>query len=80
MEGATPLSKVLRLSEDQKKALTRLNLNTVEDLLYHFPARYSQYVESSNIAEAPLGEKGSWYGVILDLKLGSTLQPCADAV
>jgi ATP-dependent DNA helicase RecG len=74
MEGATPLSKVLRLSEDQKKALTRLNLNTVEDLLYHFPARYSQYVESSNIAEAPLGEKGSWYGVILDLKLGSTFK------
>jgi ATP-dependent DNA helicase RecG len=74
MEGATPLSKVLRLSEDQKKALTRLNLNTVEDLLYHFPARYSQYVESSNIAEAPLGEKGSWYGVIRDLKLGSTFK------
>jgi GxxExxY protein len=72
MQASTPLIKVLRLTDVQKKALLKLNLQTVSDLLYHFPSRYSHYVESSNIAEAPLGEKGSWYGVIHNLSLGST--------
>jgi len=68
----SPLTSVLRLTETQRKALVRLNLITIKDLLFYVPLRYSHYVESSNIAEAPLGESGSWYGVITNLSLGKT--------
>jgi ATP-dependent DNA helicase RecG len=35
-----PLSKSMRLSDQHEAALTRLGIQTVRDLLYHFPFRY----------------------------------------
>ncbi|HXK35222.1 MAG TPA: ATP-dependent DNA helicase RecG [Candidatus Paceibacterota bacterium] len=40
MELNTPLEKILRLGEEQKRALERLDLKTVRDLLFYFPTRY----------------------------------------
>ncbi len=40
MQLNDPLVKILRLTEVQKKALKKLHLTSVADVLYHFPARY----------------------------------------
>lgn len=50
------LTDYLRTSEIQKKALIRLGLITIRDLLYHFPARYSDISKVSSINELVSGE------------------------
>ena len=39
-----------RLKPDQKKALQKLGIETVRDLLYHFPARYESAGPTGTIA------------------------------
>lgn len=53
-----------RLKPDQKKALSRLNLRTIRDLLYHFPARYEVAGPSGTIQSAALGTEVTLYGTI----------------
>ncbi len=50
------LTEHLRISEQQEKALARLNVKTIRDLLYHFPARYSDISKVSAIADLVPGE------------------------
>ncbi len=63
-----PLAHHLRLLPVQQKALAKLGLRTVEDLLYHFPVRYSSTEEVSMIAEADVGREVTLYGKIEHLK------------
>lgn len=74
MELETLLEKAFRLGEVQKKALKKLGLLNVRDLLFHFPARYNQFVESAPLNSAPLGASGTWYGKISNLKLGKSFR------
>ena len=37
-----PVEQQFRLLEPQKRALKRLGIHTLRDLLYHFPARYER--------------------------------------
>lgn len=53
-----------RLKPDQKKALSRLGLRTIRDLLYHFPARYEAAGPSGTIESAVLGTDVTLYGTI----------------
>lgn len=46
----------LRITELQRKALKRLNIETIRDLFYHFPARYSDISKVTSIAELVPGE------------------------
>jgi RecG-like helicase len=46
----------LRITEDQRKALKRLNVETIRDLLYHFPARYADISNITPIANLIPGE------------------------
>ncbi len=50
------LASILRLKEDHKIALKKLGLETVRDLLYHFPARYADISKISSIRDARAGE------------------------
>ncbi len=71
-----------RLNEFQKKALHRLSLITVEDLLYHFPARYGDTSETKNILSLEKGEEAVVFGKITKLKTSKgfrTKIPMADA-
>ncbi len=50
-----PISKVLRITDTHAKALKKLGVTTLHDLLYHFPARYATLGDETAIADAPAG-------------------------
>ena len=60
----TPILETGRFTESQKKALKKLKIETVEDLLYHFPVRYGDYNEFSYIKNLKSGDHAIIYGVI----------------
>src|SRR5271154_3331634 len=63
------LEKHFRLSADQKKALAKLNIKTIRDMLYHFPTRYGDTAEVMTIASAENGKEGIFWGTISHLSL-----------
>jgi ATP-dependent DNA helicase RecG len=62
------IEKVFRLNPEQKKALGRLRIITVSDLLYHFPVRYSDMSTLSNIDTAEAGSLVTLYGKLSKLE------------
>jgi ATP-dependent DNA helicase RecG len=64
------LEKNFRLQESQKKALKKIGLKTIEDLLYHFPTRYGDTSEMKNISSLVAGENVVIFGKISGLKTG----------
>ena len=71
-----------RLKADQKAALLRLNLHTVRDLLYHFPARYEAAGPSGTVASVTKGAEVTLYGTIRTpevRKAWKTRRPLAEA-
>ncbi len=68
MQLSDRLETISRLDENQKKALKKLNLFSVHDLLFHFPVRYSDISEVRQIAELVTGETATIYGKISKLK------------
>ncbi|KKW45690.1 MAG: hypothetical protein UY97_C0017G0020, partial [Parcubacteria group bacterium GW2011_GWB1_57_6] len=40
----------MRLRPDQKRALAKLGIRTIRDLLYHFPSRYERSGPSTTIS------------------------------
>jgi len=61
-----------RTTDTQKKALQRLGIKTVRDLLYYFPTRYSHMSEVTTIEMATPGELVTVYGIISNPKTGKT--------
>ncbi len=53
-----------RLRPDQRKALEKLGLRTIRDLLYHFPARYEAAGPTGTIAGASSGNDVTLYGTV----------------
>ena len=53
------LIDVLRITEPQRKALKRLDITTVRDLFYHFPARYADISKVTPIGELIAGESAT---------------------
>lgn len=68
MRTDIPLEKVFRLAEPQRKALKKLRIKTVEDLLYHFPSRYGDVAEIRNIESLQKGETVVVFGKISKLE------------
>lgn len=68
----TPVIGNFRTIESQKKALARLGIVTVRDLLYHFPTRYSHMSEVTTIELADVDELVTIYGIIKNPKTGKT--------
>ncbi len=59
MQLGSPVTKMLRVNEAQGKALGRLGIVTLYDLLYHFPARYADIAKISRIADLVAGENAT---------------------
>jgi len=53
-----------RLKPEQKRALTKLGIRTIRDLLYHFPARYESSGNVGTIAGVSAGADVTLYGTV----------------
>jgi ATP-dependent DNA helicase RecG len=67
MHHDTPIEKALRLTAPHKKALEKLGIKTLRDLLYHFPSRYDNISEIRAIATLNPGDDAIVYGKISKL-------------
>ncbi|MEO5635170.1 MAG: ATP-dependent DNA helicase RecG [Candidatus Paceibacterota bacterium] len=68
MELHDKLELKFRLDANQKKALNKLKLFSVADLLFHFPVRYSDISTVMKIGDLIPGETATIYGKISGLK------------
>jgi ATP-dependent DNA helicase RecG len=59
-----PISLLGRITPEQTKALTRLGLITLRDLLYHFPVRHIDAGKAAPIDLATDGERMTLYGQV----------------
>ncbi|MFA6397840.1 MAG: ATP-dependent DNA helicase RecG [Candidatus Paceibacterota bacterium] len=57
-----------RLTEEVKRGLKKLKLETVRDILYYFPSRYSDLSEIKLIKDLIPGETSTIYGKIIKAK------------
>ena len=62
------LEDIFRLDENQKKALHRVKLFSVHDLLFYFPVRYSDMSNIKQIRDLVPGEDATVYGTISGAK------------
>ncbi len=68
MQLGDKLELKFRLDENQKRALRKLKLFSVADLLQHYPIRYSDMSEVKKIAELTTGDIATIYGKVSNLK------------
>ncbi len=68
MNPEDKLSQFFRLNDRHTKALSRLGLNTIKDLLYHFPRYYADTAEARSIESLKKGETAVIFGKISGLK------------
>ncbi len=71
-----------RLKPEQKRALAKLKIRTIRDLLYHFPSRYESSGQLATIAGVTAGADVVLYGTIRkpDIrKTWKTRRPIAEA-
>jgi ATP-dependent DNA helicase RecG len=83
MTEETPLTKITRILPIQEKALKKLAISTVGDLLFHFPTRYGDTASKMNIGEVVKGENAMIFGKITGLKTGKAFRkgtPMSEAV
>ena len=68
MDANDTLEKYFRLAPAQKKALKRLGIATLRDLLYHFPVRYEAAGIEATSRELIPGAKATLTGVVSKLE------------
>lgn len=68
MNLSTKLEEAFRLDLEEKKALKRLKLFSVADILFYCPTRYSDISEVKNIADLIPGEVATVYGKVSKIK------------
>lgn len=68
MTLSDPIVKHFRLAPTQVRALKKLGLDTIYDLLYHFPTRYDTETTVKKISDIQEGETVTIYGRIHNLK------------
>ena len=65
MNPDDPIEKhFTRLKPEQKRALHKLKIRTIRDLLYHFPARYENSGQTGTIAGVSAGSEVTLYGTV----------------
>ena len=68
MHPQTPIEKLPKIGVFYSKKLKRLEIITLEDLIYHFPFRYEDFSQISASIEAQEGQKVSIQGVLWQIK------------
>ncbi|MFZ2521884.1 MAG: ATP-dependent DNA helicase RecG [Minisyncoccia bacterium] len=62
------LIEEIRLTNSQKKALEKMGIATISDLLYHFPVRYGDTAEIVSVLNLNTGQNAVIFGKISGLK------------
>ena len=62
------VSEYFRITPIQKDALKKLGIETLKDLLYHFPVRYGDTAEAKSIDSLSKGDSVVIFGKITNLK------------
>lgn len=70
MKSDSPIHEKFRITPLQKAALKKLGIETLHNLLYHFPVRYGDTAEAKNIDSLQQGDTAVIYGRIGGLKTG----------
>jgi len=68
------LEEKFRLDKNQKRALGKLNIFSVADMLFHFPVRYSDISEIKKISDLVPGDMATVYGKVSKLKTKKTFR------
>jgi ATP-dependent DNA helicase RecG len=68
MDPLSPIEKEIRVLDAHKRALHKLGIKTIEDMMYHFPVRYGDTAEIKNIQSLTPGEDAVVFGRISGLK------------
>jgi ATP-dependent DNA helicase RecG len=68
MQLSDKLETKFRLDANQKKALAKLDIFSVADMLFHFPVRYSDISEVKKITDLVAGDVATVYGKVSKLK------------
>lgn len=68
MDAQTPIRKLAGIGIYYAKKLKRLEIETVEDLIYHFPFRYDDFSKIATISNIKPGEKLSLQGIIWQIR------------
>ena len=68
----TTVEKIPRIGPIFQKKLKRIGIETVQDLLFHFPHRYEDFSDLVPIAEIKLNEQNCVAGRILEIKSSRT--------
>src|SRR3989338_2884207 len=83
MQHNSPITDHSRLIPPQKIALKKLGIETIQNLLYHFPSRYGDISETRNISSLNKGDTAVIFGKISKLKTSKgfkTKIPMADGI
>ena len=67
MQETDSLEKHFRLTDTQKKALKKLGILNVRDLLFHFPSRYENITGNKPVNMLETGDDAIIYGKISGL-------------
>lgn len=68
MQPYDALTEHFRIDEAHQKALTRLHIHTIIDLLYHLPTRYEDISQIQSVAGLAVGADAVVYGKVSGLK------------
>jgi ATP-dependent DNA helicase RecG len=68
MEFDDEITSHFRLMDVQKRALKKLGLTTIRDLLFHFPTRYENISDTLTVSNLKKGDTAIIYGKISGLK------------
>ena len=68
MRTDSTLKENFRLTEIQRKALAKMGISKVEDMLYHFPVRYGDTAQVSYVDSLAKGNDSVIFGTITGLK------------
>jgi len=83
MNLETKLSEIFRIGEKQQKALGRLKIETVKDILYYFPVRYGDVSQAKYIEDLISGEQAAVFGTVKKIGTKKSFRgkiPMAEAI
>ena len=68
MELSDPVTLIPFVGEKYRKLLKKLEIETIEDLLRHYPTRYEDLTETKKISELIAGEKATITAEVSEIK------------